>query len=263
MHALIFLICVSNSRLCQEPDEDARLRALWQQAQVLIVQENHLQTEKGLSEVIKKKADYRTALYWRGRVRFQLGEIMGSISDFNRYVEFHPEARSRQWERGISLYYGGQFKEGAKQFEIYQTYHDNDVENSAWRFLCVARTEGLAAARKNLLPIRNDRRIPMMQIYQMYQDKLTPEKVLKAAEELPETEGEKNSARFYAHLYVGLLYEVQGKMKESLQQIKDAENHRIPHYMWDVARVHRQLRSGTAGSSSKKGQSKNGGRIQK
>ena len=35
--------------------------------------------------------------------------------------------------------YAGEFAKGAKQFVDYQTFHSQDVENSAWRYLCVAR----------------------------------------------------------------------------------------------------------------------------
>lgn len=100
------------------------------------------------------------------------------------------------------------------------------------------------AARKNLLPIRNDRRIPMMQIYEMYKGQLTPEKVLQAAEELPANESQKNSAKFYAHLYVGLLYEVEGKAAKAQEHVKIARKHKIGHYMWDVANIHGKLRQG-------------------
>ena len=85
------------------------------------------------------------------------------MADFDKYVELKPDAESRQWERGISYYYAGEFAKGAKQFELYQTYHDQDVENSVWRYLCVAREGGVEKAQANMLPIENDRRIPMMQ----------------------------------------------------------------------------------------------------
>ena len=109
------------------------------------------------------------------------------------------------------MYYARQFKKGAEQFELYQTYHDNDVENSAWRFLCTAKSRGIEEARKNLLPIRNDTRVPMMQIYEMLKGELSPEKVLDAALSESRSETEKNSALFYANLYVGPAERSRGK----------------------------------------------------
>ncbi|MCH8194972.1 MAG: hypothetical protein IIB12_02755, partial [Chloroflexi bacterium] len=82
--------------------------------------------------------------------------IDASVVDFDKYVALRPKAESRQWERGISDYYAKKYKQGAKQFELYQTYHDNDVENSTWRYLCMARTEGVEAARNALATVDRD-----------------------------------------------------------------------------------------------------------
>lgn len=225
--------------------DDEKLRELWGASQKAMSKADYKSAEEKLDAILKLAPKLSSAFYYRGRVRFQGGDIAGSIADFDKHVELSPDMKSRQWERGISLYYGNKFKEGAKQFEIYQTYHDNDVENSAWRFLCVARSESIEAARKNLLPIRNDRRIPMMQIYEMYQGKKTPADVLQAAEELPVSERERNSAKFYANLYVGLMYEVQGERAKAAEHIKKARSHKIDHYMWDVANIHQKLRNET------------------
>jgi hypothetical protein len=47
---------------------------------------------------------------------------------------------------------------------------------------------------------------------------------------------------FYAHLYLGLYYETEGNKQLALEHVtKAADNHRITHYMWDVARVHRDI----------------------
>ncbi|MEC9093754.1 MAG: tetratricopeptide repeat protein [Planctomycetota bacterium] len=225
-----------------QQDDSQEIDRLWQETQKAIQKSDHFTAEKQLSAILDKQPETSQAYYYRGRVRFQAGKIQASVADFDRHVKLSPQLKSRQWERGISLYYANQFEQGAQQFEIYQTYHDNDVENSAWRFLCVARSKNVEAARQNLLPIANDRRIPMMQIYEMYQGRLSPEKVIQAAEKLPANASQRNSAKFYAHLYIGLLYEVQGKKEESFKQIKLAREHKIGHYMWDVANVHQKLR---------------------
>ena len=198
-----------------------------------------------LTEVITKNPKDSLAYYLRGREDFRAGKIKESVSDFDKHVELEsakdPKAEARQWERGISYYYAGQFEKGAKQFELYQTYHDQDVENSAWRYLCVARTDGVEKARKNLLPISDDRRIPMMQIYDLYRGKLKPADVLAAAEAGEPTKGALNSQLFYAHLYIGLWHEVAGEKELAKKHILEAEKHKIVHYMWDVAHVHADL----------------------
>ena len=47
---------------------------------------------------------------------------------------------------------------------------------------------------------------------------------------------------FYTHLYLGLYYEAAGKEKLARGHlIKAADDHRIGHYMWDVAHVHANI----------------------
>ena len=72
----------------------------------------------------------------------------------------------------------GQYAAGRKQFEGYQTVDSNDVENAVWRFLCMAHSDGVAAARDDLLKIKHDRRVPMMEIYAMFAGRTTPDQVL-------------------------------------------------------------------------------------
>ncbi len=191
------------------------------------------------TQVIKADATRAGAYYLRGREHFRLGKISESVADLDKYVALQPRAEPQQWERGISYYYAKQFKKGASQFELYQTYHDNDVENSVWRYLCVARTEGVEKARKNMLEIKNDTRVAMMHIYDMYRGKLTPDDVLKTANAGEPTKQQLNRRLFYAHLYIGLFHEAAGKEKLARQHItKAAKEHKIGHYMWDVAHVH-------------------------
>ncbi len=161
-----------------------------------------------------------------------------SLEDFDKYVTLQPKAESRQWERGIACYYVGEFERGAKQFEIYQTYHDQDVENSVWRYLCVAKAKDVEAARKNLLPITADPRIPMMQIYAMYQGTGSPEKVMAAVKEGKPSPEELNLREFYANLYIGLWHEAAGRSEDAKKYILESEKHKIGHYMWDVAHIH-------------------------
>lgn len=193
-------------------------------------------------KAIRQDADAATAYYWRGRTLFCLGRVKAAVTDFDRHVALTPKAESQQWERGIALYYAGEYERGAKQFELYQTFHDNDVENSVWRYLCVARSKGVEEAQKTMLPIKNDRRVPMMAIYELFRGKQTPEDVLAAVKAGSPSEGELNARQFYAHLYLGLWYEAAGKADLAAKHVSEAERHRIGHYMWDVARVHHELR---------------------
>jgi len=176
----------------------------------------------------------------RGLERFKLGDVTGSIEDFDKYLSFVPKQAPQHWQRGISLYYAGRFEDGRKQFELHQTVNPSDVENAVWHFLCVARLEGVEKARAALIRIPEDRRIPMMEIYNLYAGKGRPEQVFAAAEAAGETRT--RDALFYANLYVGLYNEANGNEKAAAEFInKAAHEYESDHYMGDVAKVHAQL----------------------
>jgi lipoprotein NlpI len=193
------------------------------------------------TEALKHDAKLAAAYYLRGREHFRLSKIDESVADFHRFVELRPDLEARQWERGISYYFAGQFENGAKQFELYQTYYDNDVENSVWRYLCVARSDGVQKARETMLPIKNDPRVPMMEIYNMFRGKLQPDDVLQAARAGEPREEQLKIHLFYAHLYIGLFYEAEGNEELAKHHIVESEKHKIGHYMWDVAHVKARL----------------------
>jgi lipoprotein NlpI len=101
---------------------------------------------------------------------------------------------------------------------------------------------GVDKARAALLKIGNDQRVPMMKIYALYGGQARPEEVLTAATVGNPPPERLNEQLFYAHLYLGLYYEVAGDKKLALKHLTEAaEKHKIGHYMWDVAHVHVDL----------------------
>jgi lipoprotein NlpI len=221
--------------------EDATVLELLQQAARASEQGKSQEAIDRLTKVIEKEPKRSLAYYLRGREQFRLGRIKQSVADFDKAVELDPKSESRQWERGIAYYYAGEYAKGAKQFQDYQSYHSEDVENSAWRYLCVAQIDGVEKARDTLLPIQNDPRVPMMPIYSLYQGKIQPEDVLRAARDGTPSKEALNTRLFYAHLYIGLWYEASGDKEKAREHILEADKHRIGHYMWDVAHVHAGL----------------------
>ncbi|MCS7045071.1 MAG: tetratricopeptide repeat protein [Gemmataceae bacterium] len=174
-----------------------------------------------------------------GCIEFRRLRFAASVAAFDKYIELRPEAQVTHWQRGISHYFAGQWDRGIAQFEGYQSYDRNDVENAVWRFLCMARRDGLAKARKELLPVGEDKRVPMRQIYDLFAGKLKPDDVLAAARTGEPTKDELNRRLFYAHLYVGIYLDLEGDKEAALTHLrKAAEEHRINHYMWDVGRVY-------------------------
>lgn len=171
----------------------------------------------------------------RGEEEFRTAKIADSIKDFDKAIELEPRLAPHHWQRGISLYYAGRFKDCARQFEIHKTVNPEDVENAVWHYLCVVRDKDAETARKGLIEIRDDGRPAMMEVYAMFSGKSTPEKVIATA-------GSNRSALFYAHLYVGLFLESQGDRKKALMHIRRAAiDYESNHYMGDVARVHLKL----------------------
>ena len=227
-------------------DENKMAEQIVAELNTALRKNDHQAVEKLVTSLLEIKPKMASGYYHRGRARFCMGKIKECCEDFDQYIKLEPSASNRQWERGIALYYAKRFKEGAQQFEEYQTYHDNDVENSTWRFLCVAKTEGIKKAQDTLLKIKNDRRIPMMKIYAMYQGKAKPADVMAEATK-EKAGGEKlddaslNRRKFYAHLYIGLYHEATGKKELAKKHILLARKHKIDHYMWDVANIHANL----------------------
>jgi lipoprotein NlpI len=181
----------------------------------------------------------------RGSERFKLGKMNESIADFDAAVKLEPAREASHWKRGISYYYAGRYADGRKQFEGYQNFDSNDVENAVWRFLCMARQEGegFAAAQASILKIGQDDRVPMRQVYALFAGKAKPEEVLEAATAGDPPPGVKHNRLFYAHQYLGLYHEAKGDAAAALTHMKKAVDHEIAHYMWDVAKVHVALRT--------------------
>jgi lipoprotein NlpI len=160
---------------------------------------------------------------------------------FDQLVVAVPAAEPDLWQRGLALYYAERYADGQKQFELHKTVNPNDVENPAWHFLCVARLEGIQAARGKLLPVGEDSRVPMKEIFELYSGKGEPAAVLAAAEQ-GEDEARRNQL-CYAHLYLGLYFEALGDAVKAREHILQAAGpFRMDHYMGKVAVMHAKLR---------------------
>ncbi len=191
---------------------------------------------------LKLQPNNTEALDRRGSAYFMLGKFKESVADFDAYLKLLPDKADGHWRRGISLYYAGKYEEGKKQFESYEKVDTTDVENAVWHFLCAAKKDGLKKARAGLLKIGKDRRVPMMQVYELFKGKLQPADVLKAARDDKLSEDQLRPRLFYAHLYLGLYHDATGDRKKAAEHLAlAAGKYRIGHYMGEVARVHHEL----------------------
>ena len=163
------------------------------------------------------------------------GDFEASADWFDVLVELKPDLAPGLWERGIVLYYAARYDACIAQFELHRTVNPNDVENAAWHFLCMARSESPEHAQRGLLPVGPDARVPMRQVYELYSGAITPDEVMAATNGRP-------GAVFYAHLYLGLYAEALGDRETALEHIRAAADHnsgRVGRFdMYTVAAVH-------------------------
>lgn len=177
----------------------------------------------------------------RGMSYFRQGNIHESIQDFDRAESLDPQLTPYLWQRGLSYYYADRYAEGAKQFEIDLTVNAQDVEETVWRYLCMAQVQDGNAARQSLLPVRHDPRPVMRSIYDLYAGQLMPDQVLQTGKQMG------SAGKFYSLLYVGLYYE--SAREEDLARLYIGQavqtlqtDYRRDDYMGSLAIVHQRLR---------------------
>jgi len=179
-----------------------------------------------------------TSIVERAADDFRAGKIDAAVKGFDRAALLAPNDAPFLWQRGIAQFYAGQFRACAQMFATHRTVNPDDVENAAWHFVCVAQADSFESARRQLLPVGPDTRVPMREIYAMFQGRATTAQVLKAA-------GTSVRAQFYARLYSGLYLEATGDHQAGRAQIEIAAEPRYADaggYMHDVARIHLQQR---------------------
>ena len=212
---------VLNTNLLAVENEDAQ--ELFNQAQFASRAGDHVKAVEGFTKLLALKPteqDRAAVLQRRGESYFKLAKIKESITDFDAYLKIRPKQDPYHWQRGISYYYANEFKKGH----------------------CLARAKGIKEAKKKLIPIVGDGRIPMMEVHALFGGNSTPEKVLAKARG-DEVKGARLERQlFYAHLYLGIWHETKNELKLRNKYIAlaaaVADNH---GYMGDVARVHAVL----------------------
>lgn len=191
------------------------------------------------TDAIALDGKFTAAYDRRGDANLRLAKFKDSAVDFDKVIELDPKITPEHWRRGIALYYAGRFEDGVKQFDTHKTVNPQDVENAVWHYLCNNRVIGKEKARKELIEVTRDGRIPMAEVQKLFAGKVKPADVLAVAEKSDAKTEAGTEARFYANLYVALHYEAEGdaaKVKEHLTTA--VEKYKIGHYMWDVGAAH-------------------------
>lgn len=243
----LFLGGVANPLPAEETDQ-AEIRRLMTAVSAARQKHDAKTAVDLLTQVLAKDKSLADVWRMRGQEQFKLARIKESIDDFDQFAKLQPRRARELWERGISYYYAGRFAEGRKQFEEYQTYHDADVENAAWWFLCTAKEQNVDKARAGLLKVREDSRIPLMTVFDLFAGKKTAADVLAAAQAGKPSAEELHLRMFYAELYLGLYHEATGDNRQAAEHMElAAGKYKHQEYMGIVAQVHLKLMKDRAG----------------
>ncbi|WP_144972004.1 tetratricopeptide repeat protein [Bremerella volcania] len=243
---LSFVLLLPTLAVAQEPSFDK----LNMQLREALDKDDHKQAIALLDQMIEMKPALPSLYYVRATENYMAENFRASVKDFDKLIELQPARSDSLWERGISCYYAGDYAAGAKQFLDYQNYHDQDVENSVWRYLCLAKSEGLAKARETLIAIERDPRPGLQEVLELYRGNVTPEKLLEQMDQTKLTGEAAAGYRFYTLLYVGLYYVAEGKDDLAAKYLKTAADpklleagpSRISTYMWETAGIaHRDV----------------------
>jgi lipoprotein NlpI len=201
------------------------------------------------SKICKLKPNNTRYQGFLGETAFAAGQFDKCVAAYDEVIRMDPRVEPQLWQRGLALYYADRFADGVRQFETHQTVNSQDVENAVWHLLCAARISDVDQARKKLIPITGDTRVPMSQIYEMFAGRMTPDDVLKTAQtpssRAPAGSGQAKLQLYYAHLYTGLYHEMLGDQQAAIASLKKAEEINPmgkTNFMGQVARVHLKLR---------------------
>mmetsp|Transcript_5259 Transcript_5259/g.7717 ORF Transcript_5259/g.7717 Transcript_5259/m.7717 type:complete len:271 (-) Transcript_5259:1105-1917(-) len=203
-----------------------------------------------LSPALSNAADVKSFIA-DGMQSFRDGDPFKSVKQFDSAIESNPAIYPYLWQRGLSLYYSGNYKACEQQFKVDLRVNPHDMEEILWKSLCSKRTlppnsidQQLQST--NLISDDNgiflsDRRPVMNKIYSVYKGTTLPETFLSEI-----GKDAKDDEYFYSRLYMGLYYEAIGDVVKSLHCMEDAV--KSPYgtasndYMVSLAKLHLKLR---------------------
>jgi len=205
---------------------------------------NDIETAKDALTVAREKTDDDLqATSDVARLLFGAGEMKTSAEVYSKMLEIRPEIKPQLWQRGLALYYAERYEDGVDQFDTHQTHNSQDVENSVWQLLCKSKLSSVEEARKTMIQIEHDSRIPMKQVFDMFAGTGSPEEVI-AASGYDAEKIQRNGTTYHAWLYVGLFHEMMGDQESSIDAMKTALKCKpfIPGLMGYVAEGHLRVR---------------------
>jgi lipoprotein NlpI len=233
-------IQLATKMIAAEPDRSAgfALRAM-----AYIAAGKSREAIADLDRLLAKNPTQPRLLEIRGTEKFKLHKFDDAIADFDQECTLEPARSPWHWKRGLAYYYAGQYDKGRDQFQAYHNREDNDVENAVWRVMCMARMKdaGLKKAQQEILVVRRDPRVPMMEVYALFAGKARPDDVLAEIKRGTPDDGELHRRMFYGNLYLGLYHDMTGERQWAVEHLKVAVKHPIEHFMGDIAKLHLEL----------------------
>ena len=174
----------------------------------------------------------------RAGVLFRMDRFEEAVKDYDMAVRFgRPHSGDSCWERGLALYYTGDFRGGEEQFYRYHRVGPLDIENGLWRFLCIAEEEGTEKAREAILDYSQKVRMPFPALLDLYLERGTAEAVVEQAKERTPPPRQLTTNLFYAHYYIGKYYEIIEDEERALLHVREALKHSIAHFMYACAQA--------------------------
>ncbi|WP_146577125.1 tetratricopeptide repeat protein [Neorhodopirellula pilleata] len=164
------------------------------------------------------------------------GNCDQAVTQFERAIDMRPELEPYLWQHGIALFFVGRFDDAKALFEKHRIVNPRDVENAAWHFLCVAKANDVATARKIVLPAPGDTRVPMKEILQRLSGG-DFDAINSAVKKTQGTSGYVN-ASLYGDLYIGLIADAENDLAIAEKHLSRAAQCPLTHYMADIARVY-------------------------
>jgi dipeptidyl aminopeptidase/acylaminoacyl peptidase len=179
------------------------------------------------------------ALHGRGVELFREQRFRDAVLEFDRAIAAGGAHTAEAcWERGLALYYAGDFAGARAQFEGYHRVDPLDIENGLWRYLSIAAVEGVEKAREGLFRYPDRRRKPFPALHDLYAGKGNIEAVLGEAADGGGAPGpERGENLFYARLYIAKYLEAAGRRQEARTHLDEALGHRVDHLMYRCAEI--------------------------
>lgn len=219
---------------------DNKSTSIYQKISKALTAEDKTEALQLLGQALEMDPKNTSLLQIRGETLFRMGKVAESVPDFDKVVEIQPAFKAENWQRGIALYYVGRYKDGAEQFEEHHRVNPDDVENTFWYFLCLAKADSMESARKKIIPSRGDARPPLMDVYRLVRNEATAADIEKAIEKFEAGTRGRETAEFYGYLYLGLWYDLNGDKAKAIAYLKKSLAANDQGYMADVGKVHLQ-----------------------